>query len=96
MPLNISVFNVLALRYGAMQAAPTLNDQVASQVVALAAAAAPIVGPCLVCLIPDEDQRIAASPGAAVSAANGIKLKAGAERWFDLPKGNWTISVVAG
>lgn len=98
MALNISVFNPMLLRGGAMPQAPMLTADLASQVVALGAQSTLIAGPALVCLVPDEDSRVTLTrtPGYAAPAATALKLKAGAERYFDLPTGGNYINVVAG
>lgn len=99
MPLNITVHNPLQLRNGVMPQAPLLDLNVVAQVVALGAQSTPVInGPCLVCLIADEDQRITpvTSGVYAAPSAAGIKLKAGVERYFELPKGTWFFNVAAG
>jgi hypothetical protein len=98
MPLNITVHDPLRPVHGAMPQAPGLTAATAAQIVALGAASAGIAGPALVCLIPDEDCRIAASRtgGYVAPAAAGIKLKMGSERFFTLADGTWYVSVIAG
>jgi hypothetical protein len=97
MALNISVFDQLALRQGAAAAAPKLDASVVSQAPAAGVASTVITGPALVCVLADEDQKIATrkTAGAALTAAaTGVKIKAGAERYFELPSGLWFIAGV--
>ena len=99
MPLNIRVHAPLAAAQGVALQAPTLdNTSTFPQVVALGTASTVINGPCMVCLNPDEDQRIAALPTAAYGApaAAGVKLRLGVDHYFALGSGPWYISCVAG
>lgn len=100
MGLNITVLAGAQLRNGATPRLPVLDDGVTAQVVTLglAGVSTAIAGPCVVSLVPDEDQRIAASKSAVYAAppATGIKLKAGVERQFELPRGTWYINAAAG
>ena len=99
MPLNIRVHAPLSTVQGVALQAPTLdNISTFSQVVALGAASSLLNGPCIICLNPDEDQRIAALPTPAYVAplASGVKLRLGQNSYFALPSGPWYISCVAG
>lgn len=98
MALNITVHDPLSLANGAMPQAPRLNDSTAAQVVALGAQSTVITGPALLCLLPDEDQRVSAAraAGYVAPASTGIKLKAGVERWVTIAAGGWYINAVAG
>lgn len=98
MALNITVFDPPAPSYGATPVAPRLDANVTSSIVTTGAVSGAISGPALVCLLPDEDQRVrvAKTSGAAAAQAADLKLKAGAERYFLLPPGGWYIGNVAG
>ena len=99
MPLNIRVHASLPVSQGVANQAPTLdNTTTFAQVVALGAVSASISGPCVVCLNPDEDQRIGAAPTGGYNApsASGVKLRASVDHYFALPLGPWYISCVAG
>jgi hypothetical protein len=100
MPLNISVFGNPVTRNGAFQFAQQLNASASglAQAVALAAQSVAVVGPCEISLIPDEDQRILVqnAVNANQPTASGIKLKAGIERRFILPQGNFYFTPIAG
>ena len=99
MPLNITVHSSLSAPQGVQAPAPTFDNTVLAQVVALGAASALIAGPALICLIADEDQRVGISLNSpyAAPSASGLKLKAGVERYFNIAaNGPWYISCVAG
>jgi hypothetical protein len=96
--LNIRVHPPLASPQGVALQAPTLDNTITAQVVALGAVSTLINGPAMVCLNADEGQRVAALPTGGYSApsASGIKLPAGVNTFFALPIGPWYISCVAG
>jgi hypothetical protein len=99
MPLNIRVHAPLATAQGVALQAPTLdNTSTFAQVVALGNVSTAIQGPCIVCLNPDEDQRIGAAPtpGYNAPAASGVKIRASQNNFFALGTGPWYISCVAG
>lgn len=97
MSLNISVFNGLALRNGAMEAAPMLPDA-SSSVVATGAISAALPAGALIRVLADEDGRITwqASGTYTAPAVDALRLKAGAEQYFTLPKAGGKINYLAG
>ncbi len=90
MALNISVFDGLKLRQGAMPPAPSLPE-ISSKNVASGAQSLVIPAGALVCVNAGEDARISwqATAGYNAPAADALLLKAGAERWFEMPKGGY-------
>jgi len=97
MSLNITLHNPLRLQNGSMPQAASIGNATA-QVVALGQQSTLLAKGALLCLIGDEDQRISfsTSSGYVAPAADGIKLKAGVERWYTLDTAAGYINCVAG
>lgn len=99
MPLNITVHALVAPQYGSIPPAADIDENAAAQVVALGAISTAITGPCTLCLIADEGERISVSRSNvfAAPAASGIKLLPNVERWYNIKRtGPFYINAIAG
>lgn len=99
MALNVSIHTALAAPQGVALQAPVFDVGTLAIVVALNNASAAIVGPCLVCLVADEDERIDFNLTATFvnPTSTGVKLKAGVERYYNIvTPGPWYISCITG
>lgn len=81
---------------GPPQAAPSLPHQ-GGQRLALDTTSEEIVGPCELCLNPDEDVwlGIAAASADLDPSTSPLKLTASVDRYFSLPAGIWYLEATA-
>lgn len=104
MALNLTVHDPLRLQNGAMPQTVAIDEATGAaspsgQIVALGAQSAAFAGPCVLRLIPDENQRVQLSrtAGYAAPAASGIRLMANTLDFLEVRKsGTFYLNVAAG